>query len=247
MTNREFYKDKLLDIVCAGDCFGVNKINSQPVPCGELHCGKCVFSISDSCIKNRVAWCNKKYIKRLKLTENEKKFLDILNPDMKYIARDKDLRLFVFKEKPKKRGNTWGEIIAFDEYINEKHFKRMFEFIKWEDEEPWLIDDLRKLEVEKGRRIMTLKELFKQGKLQLEVEPIKRCSSIDIDFLTNDGKEDEVQLNITKNILTRAGKEELEELFDSLTKEFNTKSNRILSCTVVASADTEEELIQMGY
>ena len=152
MTNREFYKDKLLDIVCAGDCFGVNKTNSQPVPCGELHCGKCVFSISDSCIKNRVAWCNKKYIKRLKLTENEKKFLDILNPDMKYIARDKDLRLFVFKEKPKKRGNTWGEIIAFDEYINEKHFKRMFEFIKWEDEEPWLIDDLRKLEVEELRK-----------------------------------------------------------------------------------------------
>lgn len=37
MTNREFYKDKLLDIVCAGDCFGVNKTNSQPVPCGELH------------------------------------------------------------------------------------------------------------------------------------------------------------------------------------------------------------------
>lgn len=83
--------------------------------------------------------------------------------------------------------------------------------------------------------------------LQTEVSEIKRCSSIDINFLTNDGEEDEVQLNVTKNILTRAGKEELEELFDSLTKEFNTKSNRILSCTVVASADTEEELIEMGY
>lgn len=83
--------------------------------------------------------------------------------------------------------------------------------------------------------------------LQTEVFEIKRCSAIDIDFLTNDGKEDEVQLNVTKNILTRAGKEELEELFDSLTKEFNTKSNRILLCTVVASADTEEELEKMGY
>lgn len=83
--------------------------------------------------------------------------------------------------------------------------------------------------------------------LQTEVSEIKRCSAIDIDFLTNDGEEDETQLNVTKNILTRAGREELEELFASLTKEFNTKSNRILSCTVVASADTEEELEKMGY
>lgn len=84
-------------------------------------------------------------------------------------------------------------------------------------------------------------------RLQTEASEIKRCSAIDIDFLTNDGEEDEVQLNVTKNILTRAGKEELEELFTSLTKELNTKSNRILSCTVVASADTEEALEEMGY
>lgn len=94
---------------------------------------------------------------------------------------------------------------------------------------------------------MTLKELFNQGKLQTEVGPIKRYSAIDIDFLTNDGVEDEIQLNVENNILTKAGEEELEELFASLTKEFNTRSNFVLSCTVVASADTEEELIEMGY
>ena len=94
---------------------------------------------------------------------------------------------------------------------------------------------------------MTIRQILRKGHLQTNVNEIKRCSAIDIDFLTNDGEEDETQLNVTKNILTRAGREELEELFGSITKELNTRSNRILSCTVVASADTEEELEEMGY
>lgn len=94
---------------------------------------------------------------------------------------------------------------------------------------------------------MTLKELFKQGKLQLEVGPIKKYSAVDIDFLTNDGVEDEIQLNVENNILTKAGEEELEELFASLTKEFNTQSDLVLSCTVVATANTYEKLVEMGY
>lgn len=94
---------------------------------------------------------------------------------------------------------------------------------------------------------MTLKELFKQGKLQLEVGPIKKYSAVDIDFLTNDGVEDEIQLNVENNILTKVGEEELEELFASLTKEFNTRSDLVLSCTVVATANTYEKLVEMGY
>lgn len=94
---------------------------------------------------------------------------------------------------------------------------------------------------------MTIKEIIKNDKLQTEVDEIKRFSAVDIDYVTKDGVHCETQLNVSHHILTKAGIEELEELFDSLTKEFNTKSNRILSCTVVASADTEEELEKMGY
>ena len=94
---------------------------------------------------------------------------------------------------------------------------------------------------------MTIKEIIKKNKLQTEVDEIKRFSAVDIDYVTKAGVHCETQLNVSHHILTKAGIEELEELFDSLTKEFNTKSNRILSCTVVASADTEEELEKMGY
>ena len=32
-------------------------------------------------------------------------------------------------------------------YISNNLFGNMFDFIKWEDEEPWSIEDLKKLEV----------------------------------------------------------------------------------------------------
>lgn len=70
---------------------------------------------------------------------------------------------------------------------------------------------------------MTIKQLIKQGKLVSEVDTISFCSAINVGFLTLDGKEDEVQLDIENCIYTRAGEEELSGLFKSLAKELNTK------------------------
>ena len=50
------------------------------------------------------------------------------------------------------------------------------------------------------------------------------------------------QIYVYHNILTRAGTKEAEELFRSLEKELGANRNRIISCTVVASAETVEEL-----
>ena len=114
MTNRDFYKEQILDIVCQGDSFAFNE-----------------------------------HIENPKLTENEKKFLDILNPNFRYIARDKDGTAYVFpaSEKPTKDTafNAWCGV-KFHR-IDPEMFNGMFSMIKWEDEEPWIIDDLRKLEV----------------------------------------------------------------------------------------------------
>lgn len=79
-------------------------------------------------------------------------------------------------------------------------------------------------------------------KLQTEVSDIKRCSAIDIDFVNNDGEVDETQIYVFNNILTKAGTKDAETLFTALIPELNTNKNRIISCTVVASAETVEEL-----
>ena len=51
---------------------------------------------------------------------------------------------------------------------------------------------------------MTIKQIWKK-QLQVEVEIVKRCSAINVDFLTLDGVEDEVQLNVDNHILTKSG------------------------------------------
>lgn len=94
---------------------------------------------------------------------------------------------------------------------------------------------------------MTIKQLIKQGKLVSEVNTLSFCSVVNVGFLTLDGREDEVQLDIENYIYTKAGAEELSELFKSLTKELNTKVSNVIYCTIVGSAPTMKELQKMEF
>ena len=80
-----------------------------------------------------------------------------------------------------------------------------------------------------------------------EVDTLYICSVINVGFLTLDGIEDEVQLDIENHIGTRAGAEELSELFKSLTKELNTKVSNVIYCTIVGSASTMEKLLEQDF
>lgn len=150
MTNREFYKEQILDIVCDGDSFAFNECKNEITACIYENCNYCKFRNSGDCSKKLREWCDQEYVEKLKLTENDKKFLDILSSDYEYIARDKDGKLYIYcDKKPTKniRGNIWeGE--SFRIYLDV--FKITLTMVKWEDKELWLIEDLRKIEVDKG-------------------------------------------------------------------------------------------------
>jgi hypothetical protein len=80
--------------------------------------------------------------KEIKLTEAEKTILGNLRCSFNYIARDKDSRLYVYDGKPSKRDDMWyGDNAQSLYYIFPNTF---LSFIKWEDEEPYLISDLLK-------------------------------------------------------------------------------------------------------
>lgn len=84
--------------------------------------------------------CKKLVWKRkdFKLTEDEKTILRNIEV-YKYIARDEAGTLYVYYEKPEKDldGEYWyGTSTCFDV------FGHLFNFIKWEDKEPYLISDL---------------------------------------------------------------------------------------------------------
>lgn len=68
----------------------------------------------------------------------------------KYLVRDEDKNLYVFDSLPIKEWDGWcvkNMSMHSYCYISKKLFGDMFDFIKWEDEKPWLIEDLKKLEV----------------------------------------------------------------------------------------------------
>lgn len=75
-----------------------------------------------------------------KLTEDEKAILRNVPQYYKWIARDKCGNICVFIYKPPKSGLGWGgnffEVLVL--------FGHLFQFIKWEDEEPYSIEDLLK-------------------------------------------------------------------------------------------------------
>ena len=71
------------------------------------------------------------------LNEDEKVILRSLPKDYKWIARDLSGMVYIFIERPEKGQAIWygcGQPMI--------PFYHLFQFIKWEDEEPYLIEDL---------------------------------------------------------------------------------------------------------
>ena len=71
-------------------------------------------------------------------TNDEKAIARNIDEEYKWIARDRDGELCIYKEKPRKEGNYW----YFDGYGRISYFNHLFSAIKWEDKEPTLISDI---------------------------------------------------------------------------------------------------------
>lgn len=95
-------------------------------------------------------WAESEYIEKPVISKKDRAFLDYLVEDFKYMARDKinANALYAYGKEPYKSNNDdcWSgngrRYCALSSYVNVA-----FPMIKWEDDKPWLIDDLKKLEV----------------------------------------------------------------------------------------------------
>lgn len=72
------------------------------------------------------------------LTEDEHDAAaDLYDRDFEWLARDKDGKLYAFRDKPEKDGAYWNSFANKAEPVDED-----FGFISFEDEEPWSIAHL---------------------------------------------------------------------------------------------------------
>ena len=149
MKNREKFAKEILDIAWEGGGMAVTKENKIVCYSDIPSCVLCLLNCygkrgrSNSCRDKLYEWAESEYVEKPTITSKEKKFLDLLLPNYKYIAREKNGFLLVYTEKPIKILETWG--LANCALMN--MFDIKFDFIKWEDEDPWSIEDLKKLEV----------------------------------------------------------------------------------------------------
>lgn len=150
MKNREKFAKEILDIACNGGVIAVTKDN-KVVFCRDMNCEQCLFHKEDfyggHCDDERIRWGESEYVEKPTITSKEKNFLDVLLPSCKYIARDNNNELYIYNEKPIRTDCDWYSNDGILCRISTKFFGDVFDFIKWENENPWSIEDLKKLEV----------------------------------------------------------------------------------------------------
>lgn len=155
MKNKEKYAKEIIEVACSGKCFGMDKYTSEIVSCECISCFKCVFNKFNNnayCDETKREWAESEYIEQPVISKSDRAFLDYLREEYKFVVRDEDNKLFVYSSKPyskpykDKNSKCW---CAYD-CINNRlilNYNVDFPMVKWSDSEPWLIEDLKKLEV----------------------------------------------------------------------------------------------------
>ena len=140
-TNFEFYKDDLSNVLAQreGRCIvmEVDDIMKRGFHrfCKGPDCGECW--------REFFKYLAEEHIEQPKLTKRERAFCEAVQTG--WIARDKNGGLNWSREAPFKDGFQHWDIKS----IENAYFvtNKFFEFVKWEDEKPWSIEDLLKLDV----------------------------------------------------------------------------------------------------
>lgn len=151
MKNKEKYSKEIVDIACNGDSIAVVRSTGELGPCCETSCRECIFydDANPYCRDRIRAWANSEYIERPVISKSDKAFLEYLREEYEFVARDENGALYVYETQPRKVSTCWISAGLSPErysYLNQ-HFNIDFPMIKWSDEKPWMIEDLKKLEV----------------------------------------------------------------------------------------------------
>jgi hypothetical protein len=91
-------------------------------------------------------WAETEYIEKPVISKKDKAFLEYVKEEYKCIARDKNGELFLYRLTPYKEEGLLNWIGRNCSCLHLK-YNVDFPMVKWEDSEPWLIEDLKKLEV----------------------------------------------------------------------------------------------------
>ena len=146
MKNKEKYAECVLTFACDASGFGVYEKTGEMERCKKMHCTECLFyGKKETCHTNRRKWLESEYIEKPVISKRDRAFLEYLCEKLKYIARSRSDNLMAYQNSAEKREDGW--VIDSGAIKSLQKLNIDFPMVKWEDSEPWLIDDLKKLEV----------------------------------------------------------------------------------------------------
>lgn len=137
MKNIEKYYDELTQVFEDKDddvrCYWRRNIAKEP-------CRGVVLCVE--CLEQFFKWLNEEYRKPIPISADEKAILRNLPKEFKYIARDSDADIFIYKTRPTKDECGWNDEALSATSLN--LYTHLFQFIEWEDDEPCSIEELLK-------------------------------------------------------------------------------------------------------
>ena len=147
MKNKEKNAERISAFACDEGTFGVYEKTGEMERCTEMHCTKCLFyGKKETCHTSRLKWLDSEYIEKPVISKRDRAFLEYLSTNIQYMARDMSDRLYIYTRKPYKQVDCWSSSACETEKALWM-FNIDFSMVKWSDSEPWLIEDLKKLEV----------------------------------------------------------------------------------------------------
>lgn len=144
MINIEFYRDELEEIIDEGHGVAITT-DGVPVKCHiSLYCNECM--INGRCNDNNlIKWLMQEHKDKPTITARERHFLEFVETG--WIVKDKNGDVWWFEEQPVKMAEIW-DIFGSSSNITGL-VKDTLTFIEWDDKEPWSVEELLKLEVQK--------------------------------------------------------------------------------------------------
>lgn len=91
---------------------------------------------------------------------------------------------------------------------------------------------------------MKISDFIRTEGIDAEVSPVKKWSDVIVNFVNDEGADDETSFDV-ENVDTEEGKKELEELFEGFCEENNFPVDTVTGVCVNATADTYEELVEI--
>ena len=150
MKNKEKFMKEIVALACNESSIAVEKATGKPIDCSIIKCNRCKFYSYENvtCCRGLKEWAESEYVERPVISKADRVLLECLKKDRKYLARDENGRLYSYIKKPSKYNTLfmWGTGASGPTCIP-SCFNAGFPMVKWEDNEPWLVEDLLNLEV----------------------------------------------------------------------------------------------------